>query len=244
MAKPILVIPCYNEEERLDCPAFETLLAGWDLLFVNDGSTDATGDVIDAFASTESAVTTLHLAENRGKAEAVRAGLLEALDRGAGVVGYGDADLATPPDEFQRLLAMLDDEAIACVLGSRVQLLGRNVERSRPRHWLGRLFATAASALLDLPVYDTQCGAKVFRATPQLSCALGEPFGARWAFDVELLGRLLVPLDGSAGLPQPAIVEVPLRSWRDVGGSKLSRRAMFQALRDLARIGTDLRRRR
>jgi dolichyl-phosphate beta-glucosyltransferase len=244
MAKPILIIPCYNEQDRLDCPAFETLVDTWDLLFVNDGSTDATGDVIDAFASTSTAITTLHLSANCGKAEAVRAGLLAALARGTDVVGYGDADLATPPEEFHRLLARLDDDTIACVLGSRVQLLGRNVERSRPRHWMGRLFATAASVLLDLPVYDTQCGAKVFRASPVLSCALSEPFGARWAFDVELLGRLLVPLDGSPGLPQRAIVEVPLDSWRDVGGSKLSRRAMFQALRDLRNIGADLRRRR
>ena len=74
----------------------------------------------------------------------------------------------------------------------------------------------AASIILKLPVYDTQCGAKAFRASAALSRALEEPFHARWAFDVELIGRLL-----ANGLGCRDFVEVPLRRWVDVGGSRL-----------------------
>ena len=90
-----------------------------------------------------------------------------------------------------------------------------------------------------MPVYDTQCGAKLFRATPALAVALDDRFLSRWAFDVELLGRLLT---GGATRPLPlsAIVEVPLAVWRDVKGSKLGAGAMVRSLQDLARIGVDL----
>ena len=93
-------------------------------------------------------------------------------------------------------------------------LLGHRIERSWARHYLGRLFATASSQVLGLPVYDTQCGAKVFRDGPALRAALATPFTSRWAFDVELLGRLGTGADRR-------FLEVPLERWHDVGGSKL-----------------------
>ena len=85
---------------------------------------------------------------------------------------------------------LADDEHLQVVIGSRVGLLGHDIDRSLRRHYLGRIFATVSSAVLDLPVYDTQCGAKAFRVTPALRAALADPFTSRWAFDVELLGRL------------------------------------------------------
>src|SRR5204862_482251 len=85
--------------------------------------------------------------------------LARALDRGAEVVGYVDADLSTPVAEVARLLDEMEQRGVAVVMGARVALLGTAIQRRALRHYLGRLFATAASIILGLPVYDTQCGA-------------------------------------------------------------------------------------
>jgi len=245
-----IVIPCFDEAERLRPEAVGELAAsGARVLLVDDGSTDATPQVLAtlvAAAGNLDAIASHRLAENRGKAEAVRRGMQLALDEGAAVVGYCDADFATPPHEVARLLDVLDDTpGIDVVLGSRVGLLGSDVQRSHLRHYLGRLFATAASAALRMNVYDTQCGAKVFADTPALRAALAAPFGSMWAFDVELLARLRHGAPPTVpGLGIERFLEVPLRTWRDVGESKLTVRGAGRAVVDVARIAVDGRRRR
>ncbi len=216
-----IVVPCFNEADRLDVSAFETLSRHVDrLVFVDDGSTDGTATLVDEFAARiDGAVDLIRLGNNVGKAEAVRVGLLDAIERGATIVGYLDADLATPTTEMVRLIQVARDEpGRTAVLGSRVALLGHDVRRRPTRHYLGRLYATAASLALGVPVYDTQCGAKVFRVGQPLRLALAEPFHDRWSFDVELLGRLL----SHRGQAPDPIIEVPLRWWHDVGGSSVS----------------------
>jgi len=218
----VLVIPCFNEAARLDLPAFTSWLRspGNDrLLFVDDGSTDTTASLleglVDAFPQR---CSLLQLSANVGKAEAVRAGLRLALAQQASVVGYWDADLATPLTAVQDLLRVLEDSAVEVVTGARVALVGRRIKRSLRRHYLGRVFATLAANILDLPVYDTQCGAKLFRATPHLAAVLSQPFRCRWTFDVELLARFMLL---KRGLLSQSMVEVPLHQWTDVAGSKL-----------------------
>ncbi len=236
----VVVVPCFNEAQRLDVDRVLELADDVDVLLVDDGSTDGTMDVLDkARARRPARIRTMRLDRNSGKAEAVRRGLLDAMDDGAVVVGYLDADFATPPVEMKRVLKAMDDDAIDMAMGARVALLGRAIERRAARHYLGRVFATAASLILDLTVYDTQCGAKALRSTPSLRAALADPFLSRWAFDVELIGRLL-----AAGVPTAAFVEVPLGAWKDVKGSKLGAGAMVHVLADLARIRADLVRRR
>lgn len=230
----VWVIPCYNEEARLAEAPLRALCAapGARVLLVDDGSTDGTAALLERYvAALDGRATALGLAENGGKAEAVRRGLAAALEAGAARVGYLDADFSTPPDEALRLCGALDRPGCEVALGSRVRRLGAEVDRSAVRHVLGRLFATVASVALDLPVYDTQCGAKLFRATPALAEAIARPFRSRWAFDVELLGRLL-----DAGVPAAAFAEVPLGRWVDVGGSKLKAASMLKAGLDLAEI--------
>lgn len=249
-ARATLVIPCFNEAPRLDREGFVSLLAdpGLDLLFVDDGSTDGTADMLRGLAEAHPGrIGWLGLPHNAGKAEAVRRGLVHALaaqPEPPALVGYADADLATPPAELLRLFAVLRDGDAAVVLGSRVALLGREVYRKPLRHYLGRIFATAASLTLQTDVYDTQCGAKVFRVSPALEAALAEPFSSRWVFDVELLGRLLTGTADAAPLPTSAFHEEPLRVWRDITGSKLRGYHMLGAVTDLARIGRELARRR
>ena len=128
-------------------------------------------------------------------------------------------------------------------MGSRVQLLGRAINRKSARHYLGRIFATCASLSLGLPVYDTQCGAKLFRRTQALAEALREPFSSRWAFDVELLARLIRPCAGILAIPVARIWEEPLLTWTDVPGSKMRLAAALWTALELARIGWKLRRR-
>ncbi|HEX3902485.1 MAG TPA: glycosyltransferase [Polyangia bacterium] len=243
-----VVVPCYNEAARLDelpLLAFLDGCAEASLLFVDDGSTDATAARLTALAARRPArIEVLSLRPNGGKAEAVRRGMLLALGRGPGLVGYLDADLSTPPNELLRLRAAFERPGVDAVLGARVALLGTDIERSAFRHYLGRVFASAAAIILQARVYDTQCGAKLFRASPALDAALATPFISRWAFDVELLGRLLTGGPASPPLPLAAIVEVPLATWHDVGGSKLGPLAMARTLAELGRIGLDLAARR
>jgi len=239
----MVIIPCFDEELRLDVAALRSLAESLPLLLVDDGSTDGTLEILRGLADDAPAIEVLALPRNVGKAEAVRQGLLAAISTGAGVVAYYDADLSTPPEELVRLVETLTDgDGLEVVMAARVALLGRHIERRAHRHYLGRVFATFASLSLDLPVYDTQCGAKVLRVTPALEAALASPFRSRWAFDVELLGRMLYPGANIAAVPADAIVEVPLRAWHDTAGSKLGPAAMGRAAVELAVIARETRR--
>jgi dolichyl-phosphate beta-glucosyltransferase len=243
-----IVVPCYNEAGRLDggpLLAFLDARPEARLIFVDDGSEDATADRLSALKRERPGrIDMLSLQPNRGKAEAVRQGMLAAMDGGAVIVGYLDADLSTPPTELSRLLDALARPGVEVVLAARVVLLGSDIHRSVFRHYLGRVFASAASLILKAPIYDTQCGAKLFRSTGVLRAALSQPFLSRWAFDVELIGRLLAGNTDMPPLSLAAIVEVPLSTWRDVAGSKLGPMAMARSAKDLALIGADLAARR
>src|SRR5262249_8677853 len=178
----IIVVPCYNEAHRFRKQTFRDFLAtsrSIAFIFVDDGSKDATLAVLEEVCSGYvNRVRVLHKEPNAGKGEAVRQGMLEALQQSeAGIVGFWGADLATPLDAIHDLLQMfLERTEIQMVFGSRVKLLGRDVERRPIRHCLGRIFATVVSVLLRMPIYDTQCGAKLFRATPELRQVLSKSF--------------------------------------------------------------------
>ncbi|MET0143705.1 MAG: glycosyltransferase [Ilumatobacteraceae bacterium] len=236
-----IVVPCHDESARLDPAALVELAerAAADLVLVDDGSTDGTGDALRALAAaSDGRIRVLALPRNVGKGEAVRLGMHDALDGGAALTGYFDADVATPPAEMARLVAIARERPeLAVVMGARVGLLGHRVERSMVRHYLGRVFATASSLVLHLDVYDTQCGAKVFRDSPALRAALARPFTGRWVFDVELLGRL-----HRGGIGVDEMLEVPLGAWRDVAGSKLGLPGSAAAGADLVRVARALRR--
>lgn len=236
----VIVVPCRNEAERLQPDAFRTYAREdpeTGFLFVDDASTDATAEVLARLeSSAPDSFSSLTLARHGGKAEAVRRGILDAMRGTPAYIGYWDADLSTPLSAIADLRRQLEGDAeIDLVLGSRVKLLGRRIERNPVRHYAGRVFATAASLVLDLPVYDTQCGAKLLRNGPHLGHLFGEPFRARWIFDVELLARYLglLPPDTQA---ERRIVEFPLHEWIDVGGSRLRARDFLRAPLDLTRI--------
>jgi dolichyl-phosphate beta-glucosyltransferase len=239
MSKTIFVIPCYNEEKRLSGAPLKKLLEGADIeiVLVDDGSTDGTPALLDGLARQLPRLHIVQLDKNRGKAEAVRHGLRRALvlvnqtgEKDA-IVAFSDADFATPPEELIRLLRIFQlHPERQCLMGARVRLLGLEVRRSFFRHFMGRIFATLASMTLRMTVYDTQCGAKFFRASPVLGEVLALPFRSRWAFDVELLGRL------SRYLNEKDFLEVSLHAWDEIEGSKVTLRSTLRMGLDLVRI--------
>lgn len=226
------MVPCYNEEQRLDVSEYRDFVArgGCDLIFVNDGSRDKTAAVLKTIGA-----TVIDDGVNRGKAEAVRRGVCLALERGYDFVGFWDADLATPLSDIPLFLAVLAERPdIDMVFGSRVKLLGRQVERKAVRHYLGRMFATFVSTMLKLAIYDTQCGAKLFRVKPHGAALFGKPFLSRWIFDVEIIARYLREV--GAERAAKGIYEYPLMRWVDVAGSKLKTRDFFVSFWDVLRV--------
>lgn len=238
----IIVVPCFNEAQRLrgeEFLAFTRTDPRVHFLFVDDGSRDNTLHMLQTLCEGNlPALRYLHKPVNGGKAEAVRDGINAALASGQSqlaYIGFWDADLATPLDAIPHLLAKLRHDAhLQMVFGSRVRLLGRAIHRKGTRHYLGRLFATFASLTLGMPIYDTQCGAKIFRVSPDLATAMTEPFVSRWIFDVEIIARFL-RIRGRKFCCD-TIFEYPLHAWQDVGGSKVRPRDFFTAIGDLARI--------
>lgn len=237
-----LVVPCYNEASRLDPEAFlrfVTTHPGVRLVLVDDGSLDATGEMLERLrAAAPAAVTTLRHSPRRGKAEAVRAGILEGLAQRAGFVGFFDADLSTPLEAIDDFLTVLRDRpAVEFVLGSRVMLMGRDIKRRALRHYLGRAFATAVSHALDLPVYDTQCGAKILRVNAATATLFAAPFRSAWIFDVELIARYLrLPVAPGEPARRDRLYELVLPAWHDRPGSKLRWHDFARAVVDLGYI--------
>jgi len=242
LSQTIVVIPCYNEAERLDVGAFREYAAGRQgirFLFVDDGSTDGTAALLQSMRDGDAdAFDVVTLPRNVGKSEAVRRGVLEAFESGPDYVAFWDADLATPLGAIADFIDLLDRRPhLEAVIGSRVNLLGRSVKRNLARHYLGRVFATASAAALGLAVYDTQCGAKMFRVNQDNARLFQEPFIAGWIFDVEILARMLKARRGTDQPPVSAVLyEQPLMVWRDVKGSKVRPGAFVNVAVDLVRI--------
>jgi len=231
-----LVIPAYNEADRIgqtlrDALAYlETNSPGSELIAVNDGSTDATSEVIrTVFAgSSPSAVRLLEHSPNRGKGAAVREGLLAAKNP----IGlFSDADLSTPIEEAPKLIEPIATGEIDAAFGSRAldrSLIGHRQPWRREQG--GRVFNLIVRLATGLPYWDTQCGFKAFRLDvfrPILERAKTDGFG----FDVELLY-----LARKANL---RLREIPVR-WNHCEGSKVSFfRDSLRMLREIAALRTN-----
>ncbi len=242
MRKTALVIPCFNEAGRLKGDKFVEALAknqSLDLIFVNDGSSDDTGRKLAGICANYPARSSvIELEANSGKAEAVRRGVLKAIEERFDYIGYLDADLATPFAEIEKIEAELERKNAEMVLGSRVKLLGKNITRKLARHLVGRALATFISLALNLPVYDTQCGAKLFRNSAVIFEVFKEPFLTGWLFDVELIARFIIANQASGKTKDNhfSIIEKPLDEWVDVQGSKVKLSHLPSIAKDMATI--------
>ena len=219
----LIVVPCYNEAERLNIPEFLIALdenPQLNFLFVDDGSTDKTLDILGELQDFNPERVFLYVQEkNAGKAEAVRQGLLFATASGADLVGYWDADLATPLADirdFSKILFRYNDVDI--VYGSRIQLLGHRIKRTIARRTVSRICSSLARLAVRLPIRDTQCGAKLLRNNTLLRNNLYQEFSAGWLFDVELFARI----SASVTNRNKAFYEYPLAEWNEIEGSKVT----------------------
>ncbi len=229
-----LVVPCYNEGKRLNAEAFlqALKLCPWlSLVFVNDGSRDATAVILERLAQSSPAVAVVKLPANGGKAAAVRTGIEFALQHSqADLLGFWDADLATPlsalPDFVQ---AFERQPELMAAIGSRWSHLGAKLKRRPMRRFAAWLVTSFIRWRLGVKVWDTQCGAKVFTRAAAAEL-FRDGFRTRWLFDVELLARL-----GRERMVRN-VRELPIDAWRDVPGSKLSLAASPRILAELFRL--------
>lgn len=209
-----VVIPAFDEARRLQdsLSRITTYLrerfARWDILIVDDGSTDGTADLVTRLHGSDARIHLLRLPMNQGKGAAVRAGMLAA--RGD-LRLFSDADLSTPIEELESALSAIDAGA-AIAIASRGLPDSRLVRRQRwIRERLGRTFNALVRRITGLPFADTQCGFKLF--TQEAADAIFRRTTVdRFAFDVEVL--LLANRLGYH------VVEFPAR-WHHAAGSKV-----------------------
>ena len=224
LQKICLIIPCFNEEHRLPVAQIEAYLKQNPYVFmlgVNDGSRDQTLSVLQSLADTlPQQFFVFDMPVTSGKAEAVRAGMLHAYNHfDVDYLGFWDADMSTPLTELNWFTAFSGGTLQhQIIMGSRISRMGSNIDRKIMRHYLGRVFATFTSIILKLKVYDTQCGAKLLikEIIPELFTG---SFKSKWFFDVELLARYIKLYGHDKTYEQ--VLEVPLKRWIEVKGSKL-----------------------
>jgi len=238
VSRILLVIPSYRDSERLAPFLRElvtTLPPHFSILVSEDGSGSEEVLRIKALISSVRQEMTreengpklldpLIHDPNSGKGGAVLRGWRQGV--GYELLAFADADGAVSAHEIVRAEAFMRSETppIDALFGSRVKMLGRNIHRSKIRHYSGRIFATLVSVVGRVPAYDTQCGLKILTAAAFEKIA---PFtqSLGFAFDVELL--LLLLKTGRR------VVEFPI-DWEDVAGSKV------HLLRDSTRMAREV----
>lgn len=233
-----VVIPCYNEAERLSGSEFQDFAKnhpGYHLCFVNDGSTDNTLEVLNEIRKgNEDAISIYDCQKNGGKAEAVRQGMLHlAKDHQFDYLGYLDADLSTDFMDFDELVRTLEESNFAIVSGSRISRMGANITKESARKIISKTINLIIQKILGMPFKDTQCGAKVMR--PSIVTAVFEkPFNTRWLFDVEIFIRMrkIFGKDIATSL----ICEQPLKRWIHADGSKLSMKDSIKIIWQLGQL--------
>ena len=234
-----VVIPCYNEADRLLTKQFIQFIdkhTGYFLCFVNDGSTDNTLEVLQQLKEgREDYVHIYNCEQNKGKAEAVRLGMLylnqyEEFD----YIGFLDADLSTDFTDFEELVNTIESSDYKIVSGSRIDRMGANISKNTFRGIISKTINFFICKLLQMNFKDTQCGAKVFKKDI-IDILFKKQFVTKWLFDIEIFLRLKKHY--SLKKVRKMICEKPLNRWIHVDGSKLSLKDSCKILLQLFKIG-------
>lgn len=243
-----IVIPCYNEANRLKLSDFQSFILKnpkYTLCFVNDGSSDDTLNVLKGF---QKKLMSLHrgmetqllihdMPKNEGKAAAVKAGVNYLLENtNIQNVGFVDADLATGFEDYLNLVDTLENKNLDAVLGSRKLDVGLDMERSAFRQAASFAFGKFINGIIGLDIKDTQCGAKVFSRSIATE-VFRENFQSKWLFDVEILIRIKNHLGKNRAMN--FVNEVALSKWEEVEGSKITLKDSIQFPIQLCQIAYD-----
>lgn len=213
-----IIIPAFNEKNRL--PPFLSDLAenlkeaplSAEILVVDDGSRE---EDYQAYLKTASLISNppvkvIRHDKNQGKGAATQTGFKNASGNWVGLV---DADGSTGPREILRLIkTTLSSPDYDGIFGSRIVMLGYNVDRRFIRHLTGRIFTTLAWLFLGIPVYDSQCGCKFFKKNKIL------PFLHLCQEQGYLLDLELIAI---GYLSKLNFLEIPI-NWRHIPGSKVN----------------------
>ena len=233
-----VVIPCYNEEERLLSDEFLTYIdknSGYHLCFVNDGSKDKTLEVLHQLQKgREDFITVYDCEKNGGKAEAVRLGMLHmAKKEDLDYIGFLDADLSTDLADFDDLVKIIETSDFKIVSGSRIARMGANITKESARKIISLTINFIIRKILSMDFKDTQCGAKIFHKDV-INIAFKEKFVTQWIFDVEIFKRMTIHF----GLKKAKamLCEQPLKRWIHADGSKLSMKDSVKIVGQLAQI--------
>ena len=232
-----IIIPCYNEANRFPTERYLQFIKQQPevrLVFVDDGSSDTTEQVLSAIVAAFPKQTNLFVLEkNQGKAGAVQKGMLWAVTKTTSDrFAYLDADLSTSLEECLRLSEGIDENC-RFIFGSRILKTDNQIERKWYRFLIGRVVATAISTLLGISVYDTQCGCKILHRD-LVELAFKDAFSSRWLFDVEIFFRLIRAFGKEEMVAFSK--EIPLDQWIDTEDSRVKFSYMFRLWVDLATI--------
>lgn len=219
-----VVIPCYNEEERLLSDEFRQFVArnlGYHLCFVNDGSTDNTLELLQELRKgNEEHISIYDCETNGGKAEAVRLGMLHLAEQSQfDYIGFLDADLSTDFNDFQDLVHTISHSDYQVVSGSRIARMGANITKESARKVISMCINFIIRKTLGMEFRDTQCGAKIM-TREIVKYTFQRKFLTKWLFDVEIFMRMrhIYGLKKA----QSMLCEKPLNRWVHADGSKLS----------------------
>ena len=233
-----VVIPCYNEENRLKTKEFANFVHnnhGYHICFVNDGSKDKTLEILKEFQQGKEEYISIYDCEkNGGKAEAVRQGILHLVkDKSLDYIGFLDADLSTDFADFDELVKTLSSSDYKLVAGSRINRMGANIIKQSSRAIISKIINKIIRTILRMEIQDTQCGAKIMKREVAENM-FNTPFLTRWLFDVEIFLRMKKYY--GAETVKKFIYEQPLKRWVHECGSNFSFKDSIKILWQLSEI--------
>lgn len=226
----VMVVPTYNEADNLEwiVRRVRAAVPDADVLVVDDGSPDGTGDIADRLAAEDPHVFVVHRGTKAGLGAAYLHGFAVALERGYDVIGEMDADGSHQPEQLPRLLAALEEADL--VLGSRWVPGGAVVNWPLIRQALSRGGNLYTRVLLGIPVNDATGGFRVFRRTTLEAIDLADVTSMGYCFQVDLAWRTV-----QAGLH---VREVPIEFVERVRGqSKMNHDIAAESLKQITRWG-------
>ncbi|MBW8483449.1 polyprenol monophosphomannose synthase [Actinomadura parmotrematis] len=230
LGRVLVIVPTYNERENIEriTGRVRAAVPAADMLIVDDGSPDGTGELADAMAAADPGIKVLHRTAKDGLGAAYIAGFTWAAEQGYDVMVEMDADGSHQPEELPTLLAALVDADL--VIGARYVPGGKVVNWPKRREALSRGANTYARVMLGVDLHDLTAGYRAFRAATLEKIGLDEVVSRGYIFQIDMALRAL-----RQGLK---VVEVPITFIeREHGTSKMSGDIMGEAMLRLTQWG-------